>query len=503
LADDPNRCSLDVHDQIGEEPDHDAVRDSSPDAPSAVGSLRARGMSSARDLAVREALGVGIRFGGALLLARQLGPSAYGAYATTLAWTALLTSVVQLSVEIQLIRVSAEPTRRDYDRAFTLVLMTSGLGTAAALAVVGAGWLMNGGALWGPVALMLLSVPVNAVWAPAQAILERRIGFRGLAALELAGDVVLYVVGLTLILLGFGLWGAALGVVAWQLVLLVGSYRLAAYRPRVDWDRRTARELIMTGLRLSPALWLQLAQEFLSLLTVRLVLGPAAAGQAALAIRLIAAVNVIVRAAHRLSLTVLARAQLTRAKLYEAAAEGQTLQLFASGVLLVGVTLCGPLFVSLTFGTAWQPTADVLAVVALSALVLAGSTVPRNLLVVQRQELAASLVMIPALVVFVVGSVALQSAFGLAGWGIALILYAATLTGLLLRYAPDLRPGPTVVWILCIAPPLFFTRLEWPLRLVVLVPFAVMLLTKFGRRQITSLRLSLVSLASPTRARTT
>lgn len=460
-------------------------------------------MSSARHLAAREVLGVGIRFGGALLLARQLGPSDYGAYATTLAWTALLTSAVQLSVEIQLIRGSAEPSRRDYDRAFTLVLATSGLGTAAALAVVAVGHVLDGGPAWGPVALMLLSVPVNAVWAPAQAILERRIGFRGLAALELAGDVVLYAVGLTLILLGFGLWGAALGVLAWQLVLLFGSYRLAGYRPRLDWDRRTARELVTTGLRISPALWLQLAQEFLSLLTVRLVLGPAEAGQAALAIRLVAAVNVIVRAAHRLSLTVLARAQLTRAKLYDAAAEGQTLQLFGSGVLLAGVTLCGPLLVHATFGSAWQPTADLLPLVALSALVFAGSTMPRNLLVVERRELAASLVMIPALAVFVVGSVLLQSVLGLAGWGIALILYAVTLTGLLLRYTPDLRPGTTVLWVLCLAPLLFITRLDRPLGLVALLPFAYLLATRTGRRQLTSLRLSLVTLTTPHRAGTT
>src|SRR6185437_11831333 len=55
-----------------------------------------------------------------------------------------------------------------------------------------------------PLRILLLSIPLNVLWAPAQAFIERSFAYRRMGLLELGGDVVLYVVAVPAAIGGAG-----------------------------------------------------------------------------------------------------------------------------------------------------------------------------------------------------------------------------------------------------------------------------------------------------------
>ncbi|MGH9101309.1 MAG: oligosaccharide flippase family protein, partial [Acidimicrobiales bacterium] len=212
------------------------------EVPSGGGGLREIAIRSGTYLAGREAGGMVVRLAGLVLVVRAIGPAAYGTYSAAAVFAGFAVSLSQLGAEVFLVKADGPLSTRRYDEVFTVLLITSsavvvvGLGLSYALAP----WLRPVGVLT-PLRVMLLTVPVNVLWAPAQACLERRFAFRQMGLLELGGDFVLYGFAVPLALSGFGQWSLVAGYVAWQSWLLVGSILLAGLRPRLAWSRETAR----------------------------------------------------------------------------------------------------------------------------------------------------------------------------------------------------------------------------------------------------------------------
>ncbi len=98
-----------------------------------------------------------------------------------------------------------------------------------------------------PLRVLLLCVPINVLWAPAQAYIERRFDYKKMGILELGGDFVLYATAVPLAILHFGAWSLVIGYFAWQSFLLIGSLILSGLRPRWAWSTATAKDVIRHG----------------------------------------------------------------------------------------------------------------------------------------------------------------------------------------------------------------------------------------------------------------
>jgi PST family polysaccharide transporter len=451
-------------------------------------SLRELALRSGGHVVGREIGGLVIRFAGALIVTRLIGPAAFGIYAGALAFVTLVTIAAQMGGEVYLIRREHEPSRRHYDEVFTFLLMTSfvAVGLAFLASVVVASLLESDSAV-AAFQVLLLSVPLSALWAPAQARLERGFRFRALAFLQVASDAALYGVGATLALMGAGAWSLIVGTIASAALMLVGSCAIARYRPRIALSRARAREIGRFGMQFVPSPLLWSSGSLINPLIVGSLLGTASVGYVALATRLADAVSFALRATYRVSLVALSRAQSDAARLRRGFEEMLILAAIGVGVPLVALSIAAPPLLPVLFGDEWEPALEVLPFVSFGFLMLGFFNIHLALLYVLDRTLATSLVALVRVALLGFGSLLLVPAFELYGYGVAILLSTAAwaLADRALRERVDFRYGRASRWLLVLTPPLFIPLLEMPWALLLLTPVAILLLVdRAGRAQL-------------------
>lgn len=450
-------------------------------------SLRAPMLRGGVYLVGREALGIGVRLAGIVALTRLLAPAEFGVYAGVAAIVTVLAYMAQFGTEIFLIRREDEPSERLYDETFTFVLASTLSITVLALGASVVVEILAGPSTWlDAFRVMLIAVPLNALWAPAQARIERALRFRAMAALELGGDVVLYATSVGLTLAGAGLWGPVGGYLAWQAFLLAASYRLARHRPSIVLSRASAREIAGFGLSFSSASWIERGRELVNPLVVGPVLGPAAVGYVAVALRLAEALSFVTRATWRLSIVAFGRVQSDLGRVRRALEEGMVLQVLAGGAVLAAFSVVADEAVPMVFGERWTPALEVFPYVAAAYLVMAAFILHTTLLYVLRRNRRVAGINAVRLLAQVVLSAALLPVAGIAGYGIALLASQATavLLDREVRTVLDYRPRQGLTWLAALAPPVFTPFAGLPLALALWAPFALLLCLPARRAQL-------------------
>jgi PST family polysaccharide transporter len=433
-------------------------------------SLRETAARGGAYLAVRDILGILLKFGGVVLVTRLIGPTGFGLYAGSLAVVTLLTTIAQLGSEVYLIRSEREPTDTVYNQVFTVLLFSTTatvvLGFAASLVVTAA---IGAHSFMAPFRVMLLSIPLSALWAPAQAKLERAFRYRRMAMLQFGQDFVLYLVAVPLAYLGAGYWAPIAGTFAAYAWLLVFSYVLASLRPRVRFSRERVAELVRYGMAFTPAGVFAQAQSVVNPLVVGPLLGPASVGCVALALRLVDNASFVLRATYRVSLVAFARVQGDPTRLRRGFEEMMSLQVLAMAPVLVVLSATGPWLIPLIFKPEFRPTADVLPFVAASALLLCIFNTHGALLYVLGRTAVASVVGLIRLVLLILAALALVPPFGLVGYGFAVLIAAAGWLVLDRQVSQllDFRYGLALRWVIVFTPPIFacFARSAWGLLL--------------------------------------
>jgi PST family polysaccharide transporter len=420
--------------------------------------LRHQGVRGGVYLALREAFGIGVRLVGVLLVTRAIGPSDYGVYVTAAAISGFTASVAQLGLEAYLVRRPEEPTTRTYDQATTLLLMSS----AVAVAVVGAGllvWRALGGSstfFW-PSVVLLLVVPFNVLWAPAQGKIERDLQYRRMAWLELGGDLSLYVTSVAIAVVHPTVWAPVAGYWVWQVFLLGGSQVLAGLRPGIAWDRVEARRQIGFGLRYSAASWAAKAKDLVGPVVVGAVLGSTAVGIVAVALRVVDTLGFVLRASQRIGVAVLAKVQDAPERFARGLSEAMSLQVLTLGVPLVAFGFVVGPAVRLLFGPAWIQAADIYPFVALAALV--SSVFLLEVSALTSLDALSGVIVAQSTRVIVLAAVSfgLTTLIGLEGygWGELAACFGLALVHLFLVRRVPLRLGVSVWWIIAFGPPLF------------------------------------------------
>ena len=472
-------------------------------AGTADGTFRDVGVRSGVLLSSREALGMVIRLAGVVVLTRIIGPADYGIYAGSVAIVFVVTVLAQMSSELFLVRQVDDLDDERCHEVFTFLVVVTLTTTALALFFAE----VVGRATEVPVhtlQVLLLSVPASALWAPAQALLERSFRFGRLGALELGGDVVLYAVALPLAAAGLGAVGAAIGYVAWQVYLLFGSCLLARYRPRWRWSAPLNRSVVQFGAGITLAECLRRSRELVNPIVVGAFAGAAVVGIVALAFRLVETVLAVLRAGSRVVFAGLSRVQGDPRRFGSMISEAMGLQTLILGVLLGVLSLCAPVAVPFLFGDDWTEVLDVLPWLALAALAMGiPSTLAHGLTVLGRTSMVGTVELLRVLVLLAV-SIPLVATRGAVGFGIASVVAVAPalLFVKAVRAYTKLSWAASIAWLIGFGPVLFAPLVPSPWRFLLVVPAVVASISGPGRAQIDALVVTARRLVRPPPATT-
>ncbi len=453
-------------------------------------SLRSAGMRGGLLLMVRGGVGTVLRLGGMLVVTRLIGPYEFGLYASALAFVLFLTNLCQMGSEVYLIRRSEEPDRATYDTTFTLLLLISVVGTGLGIAVT---YIIAAFSAPPPyfsvLRVLLLSVPLNVCWAPAQARLERRLDYRRMAIMELGGDCVLYGVAAPLAALGRGAMAPTLGFIAWQGFLFVASLRLCRTVPRIAWDRCELRQLLEFGASYALTGSLTGLIGLANPLVVGHYYGPSGVGYVNVTQRILTALGFVNQAAWRLSTVAFGRLAGNLERTRRTVEETTVLQVVAFGSVLSGFGIVSAALVPPLLGKSWTTVTTYFPVLALAALVNATTLVPQSLLYAKGRNLTVAMGQLAMGLILFPTSIWLTGSLGPRGYtyaflccqiGSGIVVYA---TYQIVAY----RVGYTMAWVAIFAPILFFQPVPGVFRPILFLPAALTLIVPSARRRITGL----------------
>lgn len=320
-------------------------------------------------LAARHGLDAPLALVGESLMARWIGPSAYGLWIGASRAAFYVCSVSSLSLGHYLLRKQSDPTSEDYNQVFSL-LLASGLTTCFLSLIVAARFAPRLGikGLAPVVMAFLLATPLTVTNAVPRASLERAMKYREVSAVEAAGKCTFYLVGCGLAFLGWGVTAAVLGFWIQQIVLAFLLYLAAGCRPRLVRDRARIRQMVGWGLRYSAANWVMQARSLVNPLVVGKICGIEAVGYIGLAERVVSALCFFGAAAWRLSMVVLARMNADRKRIARAVSEGMELQVLSRAPLAVAGAVVFPYLVVPLFGERWRPVSEIYPFIAAAAL---------------------------------------------------------------------------------------------------------------------------------------
>ncbi|MGH9088180.1 MAG: oligosaccharide flippase family protein [Acidimicrobiales bacterium] len=451
-------------------------------------SLRELALRSAGYLAGREVLGMLLRLGGIVVTMREIGPSGYGLFTGATAFVVFVSALAQMGTEIYLIRSPEAPTRRTYNEAFTLLLVLSLLVTAASLALtVPLGPLLRPVGVLPLLRVLLLVVPLNVLWAPAQACIEREFGYRRMSILELGGDVALYGTAVPLALLGWGPWSLVAGYFVWQAWLFFGSLAFSGLRPRLAWSSTTLRGMFRHGSGFTLSTCTANSMLLVVPLVVGTFAGAAGVGYVNFAVRLVAMLNFTKRGVFRIGMVAVSRARNGGSSgLARGLEEGSLLVLLASAVPFAGFGLLARWLVPLVFGKAWVPAIPLYVVMAVVAVLAVPNLVQRTVLYAAGRNVQAAASHLSEVVVLAVASLVLVPTVGIVGYGYAsgLALVSMVVTR---RFSTRVCPMSfrrLLLPLFVLVPPLVAPLLSYPRALLTLLPAGLLLVSSDARRDV-------------------
>jgi PST family polysaccharide transporter len=428
-----------------------------------------------------------IRLAGVVITLRLIGPAAYGIYSGAAAFTLVITTMVQLGGEVYLIKMPTAPTRARYDEVFTFILTTAVIvvGLAFAATFLFGSALRPVGVLL-PLRVLLLGVPINALWAPAQARIERGFGYRKMGILEVGGDLMLYGTAVPLAFIGAGAWSLVAGYFAWQSFLLIGSYTMSGLRPRLRWSRSTSRDLVKFGLSFSLSNWIVLLGGLANPLIVGRFFGATGVGYVAFSQRLVDTFGFAQRGAYRLGLVAMSRVpDEQKARLRRAVQEGSELQLIALGLPFAIFGVLAPKVIPLMFGHEWAPAIHLYSLLALTAFFGASGLLQMTLLWSRGRNLVVAASSLIQSVVLVAAAIFLVRKFGIDGFGYSSLLALVDLIYLdrKVRSIVTFSYRNYLLVALALGPMVAYPLVPFPVSFVMFAPLITFIAVPFTRRE--------------------
>jgi len=231
-------------------------------------------------LGFRQALAAVVSLGGGVILARLLSPSQFGLYAVFVFALGVLSIFGDVGLGASLIRNVTEPSTHEYRAVFTaqeLLLAICVVALFFAAPFIAAAYRLPPDDAWLFRLASLSLVPTSLQVIPSIR-LERDLRFGRLALVEVSQTVVYNVTAVLLVLLGYGVWGLAIAIVARSTVGALLANLVSPWRIGFAWDLAMVRRHIGFGLPYQAASWASLAKDSINPVLVGLLLGAAQVG---------------------------------------------------------------------------------------------------------------------------------------------------------------------------------------------------------------------------------
>ncbi len=325
------------------------------DGPSA---LRSRSLGAIGTLIKRQAAVRAMNFGANVLLARLLVPDVFGVYAIVLFVVQFLSTFGDVGIGAALIQKKEEVTEEELSSVFWLQ-------QALAWSVVLAAWLLA------PLAgLLYPSLPPFAAWlvramavsfalaslktVPA-ILMERRLDFGRIAAVDIAETAAFYGTAVPLALAGAGVWSFIAAALLRSACGVLMIYSMADWRPSRPFSASAAGGLVRFGLPYQGNTVLSFVKDAVTPLFVGVYCGAQAVGLLNWARTFAFAPLMLSEAFGRVAFPAFSRIQGDRpllARAVERSMRAMTLLLFPVTALMAAL---GPELVHALFTDKWRP----------------------------------------------------------------------------------------------------------------------------------------------------
>lgn len=324
--------------------------------PATAKTLRERVLEGGAYLVVRRALSMVLQLAGLTLVTRVVGPEAYGVFQASLGIAGYLGAISLGNIDAYLLREKRDAPRSLFDLAFWWMLIVSLATTSVACLLVIAGQgVWNQASQFTTVAILVCAaVPLSVTRFVPQVIIERELDYRRTAFIDLASQVMYYVVAIPLAQLGYGVW--ALVGAHWVSVLTAagGFFWAARYYPRWYWNWAEWREMARFGAMLSIYNWIYELRNLAPSVILLPLAGERAVGYLALAQRFLTMLAFVPEAAGRIAVPAIARIQDDAERLKRVVRESARLQTLALGIVLAGFAALAPFVLPLLLGNRWE-----------------------------------------------------------------------------------------------------------------------------------------------------
>jgi PST family polysaccharide transporter len=419
-------------------------------------------------LGLRYGLGALISLGNMFVLTWWIGPHAYGVFVTAIGLSAFLASLARAGFDTYLVRRPEELDASHYHTAssliagFSLALTAAGLAAAPLLIR----WYGNREFLL-PYLALLSTIPLVGLAGPPTAKLERGLNFRAVAQIELGGQALALLVGLTLAWRGLGVWAPVMGHLAWQSFAMAAAFGAARMVPRIRFDSAYAREMLSFGAGYTASQRVWQMRNLVNPVIVARLAGAEGAAFVALAIRVAEGLGFIRIAAGRLAVAALGRIQHDRAKFATTLEKALRLQVMLLGPLLCCFALVGPKLVTRLMGAKWVPSLEVYPLVAAAVLLNSLFNLQASALFVVGQQWAVLRSYAANVVLLAGATLILSPGFGIKayGWGDLAACCGYLLLNSKLKQHVRIEQKPLAVWVVAFLLPLALMHAPWWLAL--------------------------------------
>ena len=391
--------------------------------PQQADSLEETAFKGGAYLAARYGLGVLVSVGNMLIMTRWIGPHSYGLFVTAVGMVAFLSSVARGGIDIYLVRREVEPDQHVYGVAATLIgVLALALALAAGAATpLLVRWFKSREFVL-PYLTLLLMVPVTGLTGVFMAKLERILNFGSVAAIELGGQILGFLVSAALAWWKRGVWAPVAGQMVWQMYVLAAACVSARVLPWPRFDIAQMREMLSYGFGLTASLRTWQLRTLINPLLVGRFCGTEAVAFVALALRIAEALGTIRLAAGRMAIAALARLQNRREQFRKTLEHALYLQVISLGPLLAGFALCGPYLVRHLMGTRWMPALAVYPFVAAGVLINSVYNLQASALFVMGRQWLVMRSYTAHVLLLGAGTVMLLPRMGITGYGWAELL---------------------------------------------------------------------------------
>lgn len=419
------------------------------------------------------------------MLVRQIGPTNYGLYTGASSITFVLASIGTFGLDVYLVRRETPVTQADLNQVVTLLALSAlGLTVATITLASPLFGLLDLPRFEQPLRILALSLPLTLLQAPLLASLERALDYRRVAIIEMLQQFVYYGFALALAFSGAGVWSPVVGFIASQAWLLVATWTVQRYRPRLVWQQPLVREMLGYGSSYSLSTWLWQARGLVNPLIVGHFLGAASVGFVGLAARLVEVTAFVRNAAWRISIAAFGRVQNDLRVFRLAVEEAMALQTLAVAPLLAAIATVGPWLIPAVFGHQWEPVVRVFPYIALGMIFQSVFSMETSTLYVVGRGRSVVPVNALHLALFAGGAALFVPSSGVVGYGYGemFALGAYVLLDRRVRHVFAVSYRDAAPWVAAFTAPLFTLYLPTPAVPLLWIPFAVVALRR--RRQL-------------------